>query len=186
MSVRYNICRRYKQNDEVTDTMTAKEFADKFLSFDRQLYRVAFYILESEEEAKDALQDLYLKLWNSRAELEKVENPNAYCLTLIRNLCIDRLRKSENRQTLPEDCIRDSAYRSDSNPERILEQKEAIDRIMKAIEKLPPGQREILTLRVLYDLPFDQIEKITGLTNLSLRVTLSRALKKLRMCNETD
>ena len=57
---------------------------------------------------------------------------------------------------------------------------------MKAIEKLPPGQREILTLRVLYDLPYDQIEKITGLTNLSLRVTLSRALKKLRMCNETD
>ena len=74
--------------------MNSETFRIKYLSLADTLYRVAFYILEQECEAKDAVQDLYLKLWQKKDELDGVSAPKAYCITLLKNLCIDRIRRS--------------------------------------------------------------------------------------------
>ena len=72
--------------------MTTKQFTDIYLTFGGLLYKVAFYILESRADAEDAVQDLYIRLWNSRDSLENVRNPKSYCVTLMKHLCIDRIR----------------------------------------------------------------------------------------------
>ena len=77
--------------------MSTEEFTELYLPLRGALYRVAFFILESEDDAMDAVQDLYLKLLSSPDALETVRNPKAYCITLMRNICLDRVRKASRR-----------------------------------------------------------------------------------------
>ena len=81
--------------------MTERAFHTVWMPLQARFYRIAFYILESEADAKDAVQDLYLKLWNLRDNLEMVQNPSAYGTMLLKNLCIDRIRRA--RPTEPPD-----------------------------------------------------------------------------------
>ena len=74
--------------------MTDREFHSRYLSLAEALYGVAFYILENEADAEDAVQELYLKLWKNRDALDGIRSPKAYAMTLLRNLCLDRIRQA--------------------------------------------------------------------------------------------
>ncbi len=140
------------------------------------LYRVAFYILESQADAQDVVQDLFIKLWNTRDELDKVLNLKAYCTTLIKNLCIDRIRKASKEQIIePQADISESRTIDDD-----LIAKDKLGRVMAAIERLPKGQRNVVKMYVLEDMSYDEISEKTGMSNLTLRVLLSNARKTLR------
>ena len=84
--------------------MDGRKFIADYMPLREALYRIAYHILESEADAEDALQDLYVKLWNSRDALDGIGNPKGYCIVLLKNICIDRLRRKENgrSESLPE------------------------------------------------------------------------------------
>ena len=71
--------------------MTHDEFKARYLPLSEGLFRIAFHYLEDSSDAQDTVQDLYIKLWNSKDKLDTVLNPQAYAYTLLRNLCIDSL-----------------------------------------------------------------------------------------------
>lgn len=158
--------------------MTTQEFTYTFLPLADNLYRVAYYILESESDARDAVQDLYVKLWNSREALVNIRNPKPWCITLLRNLCIDRIRKNRPAEQL-DDTIPERAE-ADS---RLIENEE-IKQLAKAIEELPPGQRAVLKLKVFEELSDKEIAARTGMSHLNVRVSLSLARKKLRKATD--
>lgn len=165
--------------------MTHKEFCETYITLSESLYRVAFYILESREDAEDALQDLFLRLWQSRDTLSAVHNPKAYGITLMRNICIDRVRKGRGNGAVVslesfngEETGSSSLSREDA--ESCLEISEKTDRVLSLIGTLPKGEREVMKLRVLEELSYDEISKRTGMNPLTLRVLLSRARKKIR------
>ncbi len=153
--------------------MTTKQFTDIYLTFGGLLYRVAFYLLESQADAEDAVQDLYIRLWNSRDSLENVRNPKSYCVTLMKNLCIDRIRKASYRP--PDENFPDTVA---ADSETIG--KETARRIAKAISELPEGQKKVLQMRVSDELSNEEIAAKTGMSNLTVRVLLSQARKKLK------
>ena len=72
--------------------MTAEDFKRRFLPFHPKLYRIAFALVGNSDDAEDILQEAYSKLWMKREELEVVQNPEAFCVTLIKNVCLDYLR----------------------------------------------------------------------------------------------
>jgi len=158
--------------------MTAAEFSSTYIPLSDALYRVAYYILESREDAEDAVQDLLLKLYKSRSGLDSVHNPKAYSITLMRNLCIDRVRGAEKALRLMEETAEDAV--SPDNPQQRMETSERLSRARSVILSLPRGEREVLRLRVLEGLSYEEISRQTGLNPLSLRVLLSRARKKIR------
>ena len=139
------------------------------------MFRVAVHFLESEEEAQDALQDLYVKLWNSRETLDAVHNPRGYCLTMMKNLCLDRLRKIEkkNASDMPPDMV--SAERADAT----VQTREQMKRIRDAIDRLPEAQREVVQMKILQGLSYKEMEELTGKAQLTLRVLFSNAKKRL-------
>lgn len=157
--------------------MTPREFTDTFVPLEDSLYRVAFYILESEEDARDMVQDLYVKLWSTLDLLDSVHNPRAYCITLIRNMCLDRLRRASHMQKAElSDTIPDDVTLEDPEVER----KEKVRRMMEAISDLSEGQRTVLRLKVIDDLSYEEISQKTGMNYLTLRVLLSQARNRLR------
>lgn len=156
--------------------MTPEQFNSSYLSLAPTLYKVAFYILESEEEARDAVQDAFVKLWNDRQTLGDVNSPKAYAIRLVKNLCIDRIRRQrlEFPEELPE---RVSPEGQDDE----IDQKERLNMVMEAIKSLPDRQREILWLRTVENLSYDEISERLGMTPLTLRVLLSRARSKIKL-----
>ena len=156
--------------------MSAEEFKESYLSLSESLYRVAFYILESGADAEDAVQDLYLKLWNSRDALDSVRNPRAYSITLLRNICIDRIRRAgtsgteELQETIP----------ADDAADRGLYTREQFDSVMKAVQNLTESEREVLRMRAYEELSYDEMARLTGRSALTLRVLLSNARRKIK------
>lgn len=157
--------------------MSTEEFTELYLPLRGALYRVAFFILESEDDAMDAVQDLYLKLLSSPDALETVRNPKAYYITLMRNICLDRVRKASRRS---ESEVMEAV--SDESPaDERMSDRQRIKDICQKLSSLPERERTVLRMKVFEDLSYDEIQKRTGIGYLSLRVLLSNARRKLRM-----
>lgn len=157
--------------------MTNQEFIDVFVPLQDGLYRVAYHILESCDDAYDAVQDLYAKLWARRDVLDDIANPKAYCITLLKNACLDRVRSAQHRDTVTLDAPA-ALGASEDPPDDEAAQKLRV--VMHAIRALPPGQRQVLEMKVLRDMSYEQIQKETRMNYLSLRVMLSQARRKLK------
>lgn len=156
--------------------MSGKEFTQAYLPLRDRMYRVALYILESEQDAEDAVQDLYIKLWNGSDILDNVRNPEAYCITMVRNLCLDRLRRKENK--LVRDMDRDIA--DDRETADSIIRKEELGRVLKAMESLSEKQRKVLKMRVFDEMSYNDISNETGMSHLTIRVMISQARKKIK------
>ena len=156
--------------------MTAGEFKDKFLPLGEPLYRVALYMLESPADAEDAVQDLFVRLWSARDSLDAVRNPKAYCITMLRNICIDRIRAAASGKT--EEVEEDIA--ADGSADAELVSRERMLCIMKAAGELSEGEREVLKMRALEGMSYEEISSLTGRSGLTLRVQLSNARRKIR------
>lgn len=154
--------------------MTEQAFHTVWIPLQGKFYRMAFYMLESEADAKDAVQELYLKLWGLRDHLEMVQNPSAYGTMLLKNLCIDRIRRARPTEEP------DEAVALEAPPDAALENREALRDVKEAIGQLPPTQQNLLRLRVFEGLSYEEIAQKTGLSPLNIRVQVSLARKKIK------
>lgn len=158
--------------------MDTAEFKQQFLPYHRKLYRVAFRLTGNPQEAEDMVQEAYLKLWNKRDELAGVLNTEAYCVTLVKNLCYDALRRSRPDEDghAPEELN----LPTDTNIAREVEQRDEVNQVRRLIGRLPEQQKRVILLRDVNDCSFEEIEQATGLNAINTRVLLSRARKKIR------
>ena len=156
--------------------MTNERFQNEWLSLAGEFYRVAFYILEDEAEAEDAVQELFLKLWSGRDALDGIRSPKGYGIRVLRNLCLDRIRRSRKMET--PDVLPEPEW--PGRQDEAVDEKERLAKVLDAIKSLPDRQREVLTLRTLDGLSYEEIAERTGMNQLTLRVLLSQARRKLR------
>ena len=71
-------------------------FRNDILPLKNKLFRLALRITLNREEAEDIVQDTMIKVWNSRERWQELDSIEAYCLTIARNLSLDRLKKMDN------------------------------------------------------------------------------------------
>ena len=160
--------------------MTVAYFKQAYYSLHPKLYRVAFAILKNTDDAEDILQDAYCKLWDEREKLVDIQKPEAYCVTLVKHLCLDFLRSP--RAAHHDDIIDDYDFPDyATNAETDLVNKEKIAIIMEFIRRLPDKQQKIIDLRIFTDCSQEEIERITGESSENARVLLSRARNTLKM-----
>ena len=159
--------------------MDANDFKRKFLPYHRKLYRAAFHLMGNAQDAEDMVQEAYLKLWKRRDELPTdIANLEAYSVTLVKHVCHDALRLAhlEEDGCPPEEL----PIAGNTNVAHEVELKDEARQVMTLIDQLPDQQRQIMQMRDVEDLPYEEIEKATGLTSVNIRVLLSRARKKIR------
>ncbi|RHJ84771.1 RNA polymerase sigma factor [Parabacteroides sp. AM08-6] len=159
--------------------MDINSFKRLFLPLHPKLFRIAWALVENKADAEDILQDAYYKLWSRREELIDVQNPEAFCVTLVKNLCLDYLRSAHaNRHE--EEITEVVTLAADSSPEKELEATDKLQLICRLINRLPDNQRQVMKLRGINDCSIEEIEEITGLSAVNIRVLLSRARKIIR------
>lgn len=162
--------------------MDRNEFKGIWIPLTPDFYRLAFLILKSEADAKDIVQDLFIKLWNSRDELGTVRNPKGYGLVLIRNMCIDKLRKTGRTTGLEGQADLSGGH----DPEQYLDERQRLGLLKSTIERLPEDQKRIVRLRFFEDKDYDEIAQTTGLSPANVRVLVCRARDKIRKQMKSD
>jgi RNA polymerase sigma factor (sigma-70 family) len=157
--------------------MTANEFCNRVLPFKDKLFRLARRILINTEEAEDAVQEVFYKLWLKRQELPAIKSLEAFAMVVTKNLCLDRTR-SMGYQTTE---LKDYAAPDEVNtPEMMTELKDEIKGVRMIVNRLPEQQRMIIHLRDIEGLEFEEIEQIMQINVNTIRVNLSRARKAIR------
>ena len=156
--------------------MKQKEFLNTILPCKNILYRLAKRLLVSSDEAEDAVQEVFLKLWKGRDKIDNYRSPEAFAITMTKNYCLDRL-KSKQASNLK---IVHNNYKNSENIERTIEGNEGVELVTKIMETLPERQKMIMQLRDIEQFEFAEISQMLEINETAIRVALSRARKVVR------
>ena len=158
--------------------MTAEEFKRLFLPLRHLLFRSAFRILGTTQDAEDILQEVYLKLWQKRDTIPKDGNLTGFCVTLTHNLSVDFMRRQHLKTVDDEPAEYDAVQERSAQDE--MEGNETRSSLMRIIDRLPEVQKRVIMMRDIEGLDYPDIAQATGLTEVNVRVSLSRARKYVR------
>ncbi len=157
--------------------MTELEFIHTVKNIEDRMYRLAKSILISEDEAADVVQEICVKLWIKRGQLDNVVNKEAYFMRAVRNYCLDRLKSKQSKESRFDNIsFKTQAFSSEKN----YEKKEAYHLILKLMNTLPEKQRVIVQLRDIEGYKFKEIAEILEMKENAIRTALSRARKTLK------
>ena len=155
--------------------MESTQFNSQILNHSDKLFRLAKSILRDGDAARDAVQDLIVKLWEKRYMLDEVENIQAFSMRSMRNLCLDTIRQNRETDELPVEI-----EFIEPNPYQQTELKDLATRVKWMIDHLPELQRTIIRMRDVEEMEISEIAYITSLTENAVSVNLSRARQKIR------
>lgn len=153
-------------------------FRNDILPLKDKLYRLALRITLDSAEAEDIVQDTMIRVWNKREEWIQFDSIEAYCLTVARNLAIDRSQQKEaqNVELTPETHETPDA----SSPYDQLVNEERMNIIHQLVNNLPEKQRTILQLRDIEGKSYKEISQILQITEEQVKVNLFRARQKIK------
>ncbi len=157
--------------------MKQSEFLSTVMPFKDKVFRLAKRLLVSTEEAEDATQELYFKLWKNRRSLTKYRSAEAFAMTMTKNYCFDRL-KSKQASNLS--LIHSNYQLKGTLLQKKIELNDSVSLVHKLIENLPEQQKLIIQLRDVEQYEFEEISKMLNLKSTAVRVSLSRARKTIR------
>jgi RNA polymerase sigma-70 factor (ECF subfamily) len=160
------------------DDMSVEAFQARILPVKNKLYRFAVKLLQSEEDAKDVVQEVLIKVWNRREELGHLKSFEAWCMTVTRNLSIDRLKSKHNKSgSFPEGFEVEEKNRG---PLESLEISDEMKKVNQFIQELPDKQRQIILLRDIEGYSYNEIGEILGIDLNQVKVNLFRARKNIK------
>lgn len=144
---------------------------EQLISVRTKLLRFAHSVVRDEEDAKDVVQDCFLKLHQMNGELDRVENVEAFAMRMVRNRGLDLLKKKK-----PESWNGDTEIAvTFQDAQHILEAREGVERLHRCLELLGEKQRQVFYLREIEGYTFSEISGIMGLSEDAIRASLSRA-----------
>ena len=157
--------------------MNQKDFLNKVMPFKDKVYRLAKRLLVSRDEAEDATQELYFKLWKNREKIKTYDSVEAYAMRMTKNYCLDQL-KSKRASNLK---LIHSNYKDENIAlQEEIEINDEVSIVKELMKDLSEKQRMIVQLRDIENYDFVEIDKIMNMEQTAIRVTLSRARKALR------
>jgi len=159
--------------------MDLEAFQTRVLPAKNKLFRFASRMLGSEEEAKDVVQDVLIKVWNGREQMNEVQNWEAWCMRITKNLSLDRIRSRQRKATDPMGegfDIRNETL----SPHELAELSESMIRISQMIAALPEKQRQVIHLRDIEGYSYNEICEILEMDMNQVKVNLFRARNFVR------
>lgn len=154
------------------------DFRKDILPLKDKLFRLALRITFDRAEAEDIVQETMIRVWNKRDEWDELESVEAYCLTVARNLAIDRSEKKDSQTvklTIEAEQTPDA-----SSPYDRLVNKEWLKLVHRLVGELPEKQRLIMQLRDVEGKSYKEIAAALRLTEEQVKVNLFRARQKVK------
>jgi len=158
-------------NDQRLTAVVEKYFQTHF----EGLYRYAFTLLKNNDDAKDAVQTVFVNLWQKRLTIDVQQSIQSYLYTSVYNYCLNVKRNEKVRKAYIEN---NQAAQAVFNDE--LVSRENINRIREALESLPPQCRLIFMKSRFEQMKYADIAREMNLSVKTIEVQIGKALRILR------
>lgn len=141
---------------------------------------MALRITMNAADAEDVVQETMMKVWNRRDQWDQIESIEAFCLTICRNLSLDKIRRMDN-QTQSLDAAYDPKDQGvASNPEEQAIQSDRVRLVRQMINLLPEKQRSCMQLRDMEGKSYKDIATVLDITEEQVKVNIFRARQTIR------
>ena len=157
-----------------------KSFQTRVLPLKDINFRLAFRITQNQADAEDVVQETMMRVWNRRNEWEQIESMEAFCLTICRNLALDKLRRMDNKAQSLDSSMDPTDYSHSANPEQQAVVNDRIQLVRKLINQLPEKQRSCMQLRDMEGKSYRDIANILGITEQQVKVNIFRARQSVK------
>lgn len=157
-----------------------ESLAQIFICHYDDLFRYAKRLEKNEELIKDLIQDLFANIWNKKTRLAHTNNIKFYLYKSLRNLIINNYNNKHNSIQKIDINENDFIF---SQVDFSIEEEENTskkEKLIHAINNLPPKQREVIYLKYFQGFDIEEIAMVLNQNNQSVRNNLHRALTKLR------
>jgi RNA polymerase sigma factor (sigma-70 family) len=153
---------------------------EAFARHQAELLGTLYYLVGNLEDARDALQEAFVKCWRHQEQVAEVENLKAWIFRIALNTGRD-IRETawrRKRQALPED---EAALAShDAGPADVVEHDERLARLRAALKQLRPEEQEVFLLRQNGELTYEEIAETMGVPTGTVKTRMRLALSRLR------
>ena len=151
--------------------------------YGRSLYRYAFALTGSSDDAEDAVQEVFLRLARERKTLRKVKNIRAYLFASARNAAYSALRSRRRRAELHESVLSSAAAGLSARTNDFSTESAEL---RNAFAQLPPEQRETLVLKIYDGMTLKEIARIIGASAGTVASRYRYGIARLRQALEDD
>jgi RNA polymerase sigma-70 factor (ECF subfamily) len=152
--------------------------------YQKRLFKFFLGWVGNREDALDLTQEVLVRVYQKANTYNGDAPLSAWVFRVARNLHLDQRRKRNfkvnQRSVNIEDIAPGRLSRRELQPERVFAKKELVQEVSRAIDLLPPRQREVVRLRLLGELKLDEIAETVGLSVGGVKSTLHNALARLR------
>ena len=160
--------------------MSKIDFRNDVLPLKNELYRLALRITLNHAEAEDVVQETMIRVWNRREQWDTIENIEAFCLTICRNLALDRSKLAERQNASLDEGIDAADHSYSANPEEQTLQRDRVELVRRLIDQLPEKQRSCMQLRDIEGKSYKEIAEVMGITEQQVKVNIFRARQTIK------
>ena len=158
--------------------MHLEYFKNDILPLKDKLFRYAFSILKERVESEDVVQEVFMRLWQKRNDLDQINNIEAWSMMMTRNLTLDKIKA--RKMNFKELSLAEDSLILDNGPDQLVEQTELLADIRKLIDGLSEKQKQVIILRDIEGYTYQEISEILGIDQNLVKVTLFRARENVR------
>lgn len=158
--------------------MNRQEFQIQISKIKNKLFRFSFNIVNDAAEAEDVVQEVFIKLWKKRDHLAEINNIEAWCMRVTRNLSIDKTR-SKHRRT---EGFKEGFDMKDEAPSPYQQMAggDIFSKIKKLMQLLPDKQRMVMELRDIEGLSYQEVAEALEISLDQVKVNIYRARIAMR------
>ncbi|MCD9019106.1 RNA polymerase sigma factor [Parachryseolinea silvisoli] len=158
---------------------SVRAFELVYTAYVDRVYRFLYTLLRSGEDAREATQDVFVKLWDSREQLQEDRELAFYLFAICRNHALNILRKRKSQAGVAEEYQRDQPLMALSAEEGTEDTYSVL--LEEAIETLPPRRKRIFELCKIQGLSYKQVASTLQISDGTVEVQVAKAMKQIRL-----
>lgn len=168
-----SLCKKISQNSD------QQAFKELYLAYFDRLYKFAFSILHSAEFAEEAVNDVFLNIWQKRSRLKNIASLSSYLFISTKNTSFNYLSKfrKERNTSLDDVLVRFEA--DELTPETAFFTAEVRNEIEQAINQLPPKTKLVFQMAKVEGMKYKEIADILNISVNTIDNHIATAVKKL-------
>ena len=152
-------------------------FGDLVARYQSAVYNMAYRMLGNPSDAEDVAQEVFVRAWKQLHTFQQDRRFSTWLLSIASHHCIDVLRR--RRPSAPLDDVALYVQSDDPEPDEVALRGEQREMVQRLLDTLPDKYRSVTVLRYYNDLSYEEIARMTGLTESAVKTQLHRARRML-------
>jgi len=154
-------------------------FKQIFDLYHTRIFHFSKKYLRSEHLAEEAVQDVFLKLWEKQEELIRIENFSSWLFQLTRNHVLTILKRASNEIRIKEEILKTAKIQTENEYEQIFE-KESFDLLHKIVAMLPSQRQKVFKLCCFEEKTYEETAQMMGISKSTVNDHMVKAMKYLK------